>query len=102
VSTVQEYVPQTGKWEARQNMLLPRTDFALCAYGGKIYALGGFQDGALSDVEAYHPISNRWDQQEALSTPLQFLAAAVLNGKILVTGGTQALSDATNRVLIYL
>lgn len=101
VSTIQEYVPHTGEWKARENMLLSRTDFAFCTYGGKLYALGGFHDGPITDVEAYDPISNRWTRLEPLPTPLQFHSAAVLQGEIAIIGGTTALPAATNAAFIY-
>jgi N-acetylneuraminic acid mutarotase len=74
-------------WREVSPMLTPRYDLTCIAYGGKIYANGGYGGGSLSTVEIYDPVSNSWQQGPEL--PVTLYDAQVINHQdiIYVLGG---------------
>ena len=65
-----------------------RAGLAAVAVGGKIYAIGGFNNGGTrSDVAEYDPASDTWTTKAAMPTAREFLAAAEVGGKIYAIGG---------------
>ena len=81
-------IPKGGKWAKKAEMPTMRSDLALAAVGGKIYAIGGRnKDGRLSVVEEYNPASDTWKKVADIPTAREGHGAAVVNGKIYVFGG---------------
>ncbi|KAH8034785.1 hypothetical protein HPB51_002199 [Rhipicephalus microplus] len=68
-------------------MSVARSEVALAALDGCVYAIGGW-DGTsrLACVECYDPASNRWDIVQPMKVPLTCPAVASLHGKLFVTG----------------
>ena len=57
---------------------------------GKLYAMGGYNDGFLSSVERYDPALDAWEAVAPMAAARYEPAAAVLDGKLYVAGGLGA------------
>ena len=66
-----------------------RDDLAVAVLDGKLYAVGGFNDGDgwLSSVEQYDPATNAWEAVAPMATARSRHAVAVLDGKLYAVGG---------------
>lgn len=88
---IERYDPATDTWSVGPfaPMPTPRTHLALCAFGGKVYAIGGnTASGAVSAaVEEYDPATNTWAVRAPLPTPRLLLGAAAVGGRIAAIGG---------------
>ena len=64
----------------------------MAALGGKIYAVGGIDDGDnyLSSAEAFDPQTNCWAAVAPMSTARCDLSVAVVGGKLHAVGGKYA------------
>jgi DNA-binding CsgD family transcriptional regulator len=79
------------RWRTRAQMPTPRTDLAVVAHDGLVYAIGGVnEDGATGRVEVYDPQSDAWDTRSPKPTPVGLIAGVSLDGKIYVPGGFDA------------
>jgi len=87
-SFVEEYDPVTDTWTRKTDMPTARVWHCTSAYGGKIYAFGGFIDlVGLTIVEEYNPGTDTWRRVADMPTGRQLLTACEANGKIYVIGG---------------
>lgn len=79
--------PSLNVWCETAPMSVARSEVALAALDGCVYAVGGW-DGAtrIACVECYDPVSNRWSIVHPLKVPLTSPAVASLRGKLYVTG----------------
>lgn len=78
----------TTRWHTRAHMPTPRTNLAVVACDGLVYAIGGVSnDGVTGKVEVYDPQNDAWTSRQPKPVPAGFIAAAVLEGKIYVPGG---------------
>lgn len=79
--------PALNAWSEAAPMSVARSEVALAALDGCVYAIGGW-DGTsrLACVECYDPASNRWDIVQPMKVPLTSPAVASLQGKLFVTG----------------
>jgi DNA-binding CsgD family transcriptional regulator/N-acetylneuraminic acid mutarotase len=76
------------RWHTRSQMPTPRTDLAVVAYNGLVYAIGGISnDGVTAKVEIYDPQADAWTTGHSKPTAVGFIQAAVLGDKIYVPGG---------------
>jgi hypothetical protein len=65
-----------------------RGGFTLVETGGRLYAIGGYQDHAYFDtVEIYDPATDSWSAGAPMPTPRGFAAGAAMDGVIYVFGG---------------
>ena len=67
-----------------------RQEVGVGVLDGKVYVIGGFQDGqTVNTVERYDPVSNRWDEVDPLPAPLPLnhAAVAVVGSRLFVVGG---------------
>ena len=64
------FMLQDLMWREVSPMLASRYWHSCIAYGGRIYAIGGFADYALSTVEIYDPLSDSWQQGPELPVSL--------------------------------
>ena len=60
--------PGGGTWERVKDMIQPRSEFSLTAVGGKLYAVGGRDNGRyhISTIECYDPVTNSWTEVGSL------------------------------------
>ena len=86
-----------SRWRTRAQMPTPRTDLAVAAYRGQIYAIGGFSSsGVTAKVEIYDPQNDAWATGRPKPTPVGAASAVVVDGLVYVPGGfgaNQAPSD---------
>jgi N-acetylneuraminic acid mutarotase len=69
-------------------MPTPRVEAAAGVLGGKLYAVGGFNNvDALSAVEVYDPATNTWSVRANMPTARQGLGTGVINGLLYAVGG---------------
>ncbi len=83
-NTIEQYTPDS--WTTMgATMSTGRSRFSAAMVNGRIYAIGGYNGGALSSVEEFDGSS--WTYVMSMPTVLSNHAAAVVNGKIFVVGG---------------
>jgi N-acetylneuraminic acid mutarotase len=77
------------KWQAGIPLQVAGSRLAAVAFGGKLYAMGGYVGGTKNTgvVEEYDPAKRAWVKKASMLTPLHGHAAVVLNNRILVIGG---------------
>eukprot|EP01047_Picozoa_sp_COSAG01_P134903 COSAG01_NODE_65099_length_274_cov_0.748571_1_plen_83_part_10 len=70
------YDPTTNTWTAIAPMGTRRAELAAATLNGKIYALGGADDGSslLNTAEAYDPTTNTWTAIAPMGTARDSLA----------------------------
>ena len=92
ISRVVEAYDTTQKtWSTTAPMLSPRSGFAAVSVGGKLHALGGFDDSytQLATHEVYDPTTNEWSSLAPLPTARANLAAVTgTDGLIYAIGGS--------------
>ena len=74
-------------------MPTPRWGLSASAINGKIYAVGGTQNGrdGLQSVEIYDPIADTWTKAPDMPTARTNLATSAVNGEVYAIGGSQGL-----------
>ncbi|MEW6208225.1 MAG: LamG-like jellyroll fold domain-containing protein [Acidobacteriota bacterium] len=87
LATVEAYDPATNTWTSKAPMPTARHALAASAVNGIIYAIGGFNGGALATVEAYDPATNTWTTMPPLPMARHSLAAGEINGALYAVGG---------------
>jgi outer membrane lipoprotein-sorting protein len=100
VGTNEMYDPETDTWTYKASMLTPRSDFAIAAYGNKIYCIGGavgftvdektgFHSSVVSGVnEVYDTVTDTWETKIPMPDSRRLMQAHVVNGKIYVMDGS--------------
>ncbi|MCS6897367.1 MAG: hypothetical protein NZM29_05280 [Nitrospira sp.] len=90
VATVYVYDPTTDRWAERAPMPTARGALSVAEFGGKLYAIGGFDRRAnVTQVEVYDPVHDTWSTRAPLPTPRDHLAVATVDGKIYAIGGRE-------------
>ena len=84
---VSTYDPVAETWTPRAKMSIPRYNHTTNVVNGKIYAIGGWNGGALSSIEMYDPTLDRWERKANLPVALLAHSASVVNDRIYVIGG---------------
>lgn len=88
VASVYMYQPETDSWKERAPMPTPRGALAVAEYGGKLFAIGGYDGtGNSAAVEVYDPATNTWNKRAPLPTPRDHLAAATVGMRLYAIGG---------------
>lgn len=84
-----EYDPVANFWDTSiADMLEERSNFALVAMGGSLYAMGGYiAFFSSSSMERYNVSVNRWERITDLPFTVQNHAVASLAGCIYIAGG---------------
>ena len=75
---VERYDLAANAWEAVAPMVEARNSHAVAELDGKLYAVGGFNNGALSSVERYDPAANTWEAAAPLVTARGSPAAVLM------------------------
>lgn len=105
--TEDQFIPSAAqmdvqRWQTHANLLTPRQNFALIAYGGQLYALGGQNNQTtLTAAETYLPQQDEWQSIAALPIPVSHTQAAVLNGSIYLPGGLLPSAQPTTTLQVY-
>eukprot|EP00602_Paraphysomonas_sp_CaronLab_P010544 CAMPEP_0185027776 /NCGR_PEP_ID=MMETSP1103-20130426/12987_1 /TAXON_ID=36769 /ORGANISM="Paraphysomonas bandaiensis, Strain Caron Lab Isolate" /LENGTH=632 /DNA_ID=CAMNT_0027561895 /DNA_START=85 /DNA_END=1983 /DNA_ORIENTATION=+ len=88
VTSTECYSKDRQTWVPLAPMGTPRRSFGLCAYGNKVYAIGG-NSGThdLNSVEQYDPETNEWCYIGSLNSPRMFCSATVFHDDLYVIGG---------------
>lgn len=82
------YDPALNSWCELAPMEAARSELALAALDGYVYAVGGWEGvSRLSCVERYDADQNRWETVHPLKTALTSAAVAALDGRLYVIGG---------------
>jgi N-acetylneuraminic acid mutarotase len=94
LGTVEAYDPLTDTWSTKATMPTPRSNFAIVAVNGIIYAIGGVTNTgvtypnttrAIQTVDAYDAASNTWSPRAALPYLTGgWQVACVIDGMIYV------------------
>jgi N-acetylneuraminic acid mutarotase len=80
--------PAAGTWSRKRSMPAPRAAHVSVEFNGKIYSIGGVQNGvAVATNEVYDPATDSWRSLSPMPTPREHLAAAAVGERILVVGG---------------
>jgi DNA-binding CsgD family transcriptional regulator len=80
-----------NQWKSHSAWPQPRSDFAVAAYDGKLYLIGGSLGSAPSAaVERYDPSKDQLVALNAKPTAVSHVQAATIGGKIIVPGGEGA------------
>ena len=87
-------------WE-RVAPLTRRASCGAAVLDGKLYAVGGYDEGALSSVERYDPAANAWESIARMPTARQNPGVGVLDGKLYVVGGVGDRSELLNTVVRF-
>lgn len=89
--TLEFYDPREQRWGQAKRLPAPRSRYALVAWEGRLYLIGGWDGVELHrDVFVYDPLTDTWSDGPALAAPLQGAGAAVVSGRIYVIGGSGA------------
>ncbi len=95
-------VVPTKEWKERASLLHPRSDLALVAFSGALYAIGGKDAGGASKaVERFDPDGNTWSALKDKPTAVAGASAAVIGGHIYVPGGCDAQGKPTTKNEVY-
>ena len=95
------YDPRHDRWESKQPLPKPLSDYALASFDGKLYLFGGFDGSAYStDVYIYNPDTDAWKMGSPLPSGRSSISADAVEGKIVICGGYDG-KQALSQVLIY-
>lgn len=85
------YDPAVDRWTVGPPMRAPRAGCAAAALDGKLYVIGGSEqgNGFLNRVEIYDPATNTWQEGPPIPDGREDLGAAAVGGKIYVIGGVR-------------
>ena len=79
---------EINHWKQHAVWPQPRSDFAVAAYDGKLYTIGGTgPSGPSAAVDRFDPAQNQWVQLNEKPTPTTHVQAATIGGRIYVPGG---------------
>ena len=84
------------RWVTLAPLPAPRSGYALAAFEGKLYLLGGW-DGKTyrSEVWQYDPDDNAWRPRAPMPVARAFAAAVAMEGRIYVVGGEDETGSLT-------
>jgi hypothetical protein len=91
-AAVYGYNPLTNTWSSFAPMPTPRSQATATSLGGKIYVVGGLNQGysnGLNTVEVYDPATDSWSSRAPLPVTTTESASASYGGKLYVFGGYQ-------------
>jgi Kelch motif. len=93
VKTVEAYDTLLKTWTIKDSLLNARYDFATCAHGGQIYAVGGIgKKEYVSVMEQYDPLGDKWTIFDTMQVGTnQFTragsASCLVGNKLYLFGG---------------
>jgi N-acetylneuraminic acid mutarotase len=89
MGVVERFSASANSWENVPPMRFQRRFLAAAALGGKLYAVGGEDEGfvALRTVECFDVVTKSWQDLAAMPTRRRGLAAVALRGRLYAIGG---------------
>ena len=86
---INEAQDKSDGWSYVAPMDISRTQLGVAALGGKLYAVGGYDDptGVLNSAKVYDPIDNSWNPIASMNILRRSLGVAALGGKLYAVGG---------------
>ncbi len=81
---------EEDRWTAVAPMIRARFGFALAAFAGRLWAIGGYNEDhqELASVESYDSLTDSWREEPPLALgPRSCHAAAEFGGELIVVGG---------------
>ena len=88
LNSMERFNTETNQWEQLSPMRYQRSDLAVAAVDGKIFAVGGFSgQDQMSSVEIYDIETDTWSIGPPLISPRSGHQAIVVDKKIYVIGG---------------
>jgi N-acetylneuraminic acid mutarotase len=90
---------ESDAWVEMQPMLTARRDAVAVFHDGRLYVIGGDNNGAVQSVEVYDPATNRWAQGPALPEARSGAVGVSYNGAIYVAGGRNAAGTVIGSIL---
>jgi N-acetylneuraminic acid mutarotase len=84
-----EYDPASSSWSMKAPMPIPHGEHVAAAYEGKVYVIGGRDEGFRNSrhTQIYDPETDTWSEGELMPTARNSAAVAVWNSHIYVIGG---------------
>ncbi len=90
---LQRFNPRSGHWKLMRPSRTSRAAAALAARDGKLYAVGGAADDALTKMEIYDVATGRWRSAPRMATPREHIAAVATVDGIYVFGGRSSAGE---------
>lgn len=91
-----------GQWVSCAQLSTPKITFQAEKIGGKIYAIGGHDNGGIiSLVEEYNPDTNKWITRSSMSTERNYFQTEVIDGKIFAIGGSNNKNTVLSSVEVF-
>lgn len=83
------YDPGTNTWATLADMPTGRSNFAIGAFNGRLYAAGGATGlpSAVNTLEEYDPVTGNWVTRATMPTARWATGFGLLNGQLYVAGG---------------
>ncbi|HEX3045487.1 MAG TPA: kelch repeat-containing protein [Bacillota bacterium] len=89
-----------GRWVSKANCSVLRSSVGYTATNDKIYLIGGYNSGVLSNaVEEYDPATNSWTYKAALPTARAELGAVAVEGRIYAIGGGNSYTQTHSNIV---
>ena len=100
----ESWIQTSAAWSDKQLLPTPKADLTCAVYDGKLYAIGGYNNGG-SDTRnenyEYDPATNTWATKAAMPTARWGPVAVEFNGKIYVFGGQLSGGGGTSKNEVY-
>ena len=104
LAVVEAYDSTTNSRMRKADMPTPRWGLSIAVVNGKIFAVGGTQNGrdGLGNVEVYDPVTDTWTRAPDMPTAKGNLATSAVDSKVYAIGGSQGLlRRALSTVEVY-
>lgn len=88
---------EAKRWQKRSPMPAKRSDFAVAAYDGYLYVIGGVTDGRLNPTMAqFDPLTDQWTSLGEKPTPVSHIRAVTVGRRIYIPGGEDDQGNVLN------
>jgi N-acetylneuraminic acid mutarotase len=103
LSTVEEYDPASDTWTSRNPMPTGRFGLSAGVVDGKIYVVGGTNDGAviIPTLEEYDPAMDTWTAKQDMATARALVAFEAVGGMLYAIGGGSDPASGRSTVEVY-
>lgn len=98
----EEYDPEHNTFRRLASLTPSRCDAAMVSSNGKIYILGGWNNGSLSMVDEYDPVLDKWENKNNMPYLVQNHQAVSIRDKIFITGGIIYPKDGNEKMSVFM